>query len=58
MTRNLYAGDQKLDTIDDLKEALLYEWHKLDITYLRNLISSMPDRVRECGNNEGGETSY
>ena len=47
LSRRLYDGGRQFDTAEDLLEALHYEWEELDIDYIRKLISSMPNRVRE-----------
>ena len=47
LSRNLYRSGPEFDTVDDLREALFYEWDKLDLAYIRNLIRLMPDRVVE-----------
>ena len=57
-TRRLHARGRQLDTTEDLREALLYEWEKLDIDYIRKLIRSFPRRLVECFNARGGHTRY
>ena len=37
LTRRLYARGRQFDTTQDLHEALLYEWEKLEIDYIRKL---------------------
>ena len=54
----LYDGARQFDTVEDLKEALFYEWDKLDQDYIRNLIRSMPDRVDALRRNRGRVTKY
>ena len=58
LVRALYDGGRQFDTIKDLHEALIYEWEKLDIEYIRSLISSMPRRVWELYKKRGNETKY
>ena len=58
LSRKLYARNRQFDSTEHLMEALYYEWDNLDLTYIRTLIKSMPDRVRECRNERGGVTKY
>ena len=41
------------DSVDDLKEALWYEWDNLDLKLIRDLIKSMPDRIDELKRKRG-----
>ena len=58
LSRAVYDGGRQFDTIDDLKECLIYEWEKLSLEYIRNLVESMPRRVRELYVKRGRETKY
>lgn len=58
LASKVYEGARQFETVDDLKECLLYEWEKLDMDVIRKLIASMPHRVRELYNKRGGFTRY
>ena len=58
LSRRLYYGGRQFDTVDDLKEALYYEWDKLDLEYIRSLIRSVPDRIDELRAKKGYATRY
>ena len=58
LVRAVYNGGRQFDTVDDLVEALLYEWEHLDMDYIRSLISSMPRRVWQLYQKRGNETKY
>ena len=54
----VYDGNRQFDTIDDLKECLLYEWENLSLNYIRELIMSKPRRVWELYQKRGHVTNY
>ena len=58
ISMSVYDGNRQFDTIDDLKECLLYEWENLSLSYIRELIMSMPRRVWELYQKRGHVTSY
>ena len=58
LDRRLYAGARQFDTVDDLQEALFYEWEKLDLSYIQTLIKSMPCRAVQCYKRRGRYTDY
>ena len=58
LSRRLYEGGRQFDAVDDLREALFFEWNKLEIPYIKSLVSSMPDRVAELRRNIGLYTHY
>lgn len=45
-------------SIDEMKALLQAEWEELDISTWKNMIESMPKRVQECIDAEGGSTHY
>ena len=53
----LYNGSAQLDSIEDLNEAMYYEWDYLEIPYIRKLLSSLPDGARDCQIAELGKYS-
>ena len=58
LERRVFQGGREFDTIEDLKECLLYEWEKLTIDEIRNPILSVPNRVVDAIIKRGGETNY
>ncbi len=58
LSRRLYHAGRQFDTVEDLREALFYEWEKLDLGYIRKLIRLMPDRVEMLQRKRGGMTTY
>ncbi len=53
LSRRLYDSGRLFDSVDDLREALFYEWDELELDYIRKLIFSMADRVEACRKNRG-----
>ena len=43
----LHHGERQLESVDDMRGALFYERDKVDLTYIRGLISSMWNRAHE-----------
>lgn len=54
----VYDGGRQFDTLDDLKECLVYAWGKLPLDYIRGLVESMPRHFRELHQKRGSETKY
>ena len=52
----VYDGNRQFDTVEDLKECLLYEREKLPQEDIQNLISSMPRPEWELYQKRGGIT--
>ena len=58
LSRRLYDGVRQFDTVENLREALFYEWDKLDLVYICKLISSMPDNIETLRRKRAGVTKY
>ena len=58
LSRRLYDGGRQFDTVEDLHEALFYDWDKLDLVYIRKLTSSMPDSIDTLRRKRGGVPKY
>ena len=56
--RRLYEGACQFETIEDLREALYFEWDKIGLDYIMSLIYIMLDRVNELRRNRDGPTRY
>lgn len=58
LSRALYDGGHQFDTVDDLCDALIYEWDKLDIGEFRKLVESMLRCVWQLYNKRGRAIDY
>ena len=54
----VYYGYRQFETLDDLKEALLYEWDKLELRTIQKLARSMPKRISKVIRARGHPISY
>ncbi len=57
-SRRLYARGRHFDSVKDLYETLFYEWDKLEMSYIRDLVMFMPNRVDTLKRNRGRVTHY
>ena len=58
MARQVYAHGRQYNTLSELKSAVISAWNKLSLVTLRNMISSMKNRIFEVILNRGGITKY
>ena len=58
LERRVKKSKRKPKNKKDLFNILKKEWGKIDRQYYINLISSMPRRIQECINSNGGSTKY
>lgn len=58
MVRSIYDKNKQFDTIRELKAAVIRAWEQVELSTLENLISSMPNRLFELIQNNGGYTHY
>ena len=58
LARNVYKNNKHYHCLQDLKQAILYEWEHLDSNVITKLISSMPDRIFYCIQGKGSWTKY
>lgn len=58
LVRYVYGGGRQFNTITDLKQILLEEWEKIPIETFQKLIDSMPNRIFEVIQKNGGPTHY
>jgi len=58
LVRAIYAGNKQYRTVEELKLAILAAWNKLDTQTLQNHANSMPDRIFQVIQNNGGATKY
>ncbi|CAI2356003.1 unnamed protein product [Caenorhabditis sp. 36 PRJEB53466] len=58
LVRRVYRHGKQYASVQDLKDALLIEWNLVTAAELKNLVSSMPNRLFQVIQKNGGETSY
>ncbi len=58
LVRRVYAHNRQFLTVCDLKAAILEAWAEISAQILDNLIQSMPNRIFQVINRNGGITSY
>ncbi|CAI2350277.1 unnamed protein product [Caenorhabditis sp. 36 PRJEB53466] len=58
LVRRVYRHGKQYASVQDLKDALLIEWNLVTAAELKNLVSSMPKRLFQVIQKNGGETSY
>ena len=58
LDRKVKARANIPSNIAELKQALTQEWNAIPQHYIRNLMNSMPRRLRACIDANGGHTGY
>lgn len=58
LVREIYKNNKQYDSVTELKVAVSEAWEDLDQILLNNLINSMPSRIFEVVNKNGGCTHY
>uniref|UniRef100_A0A8R1EJ87 Tc3 transposase DNA binding domain-containing protein n=1 Tax=Caenorhabditis japonica TaxID=281687 RepID=A0A8R1EJ87_CAEJA len=58
LTRSVYKNGKQYNSIFELKDAVKTEWSKIHPSYLENLSNSMPNRIFQVIQKNGGFTSY
>jgi hypothetical protein len=58
LVRTLYAENKTYMTEDELKEAIRVAWNQLSLQTLENHVDSMPNRIFQIINRNGGPTDY
>ncbi|EFO86926.1 hypothetical protein CRE_09736 [Caenorhabditis remanei] len=58
LVRRVYKHGKQFNTIQELKDAVETEWNAITAAELRALVASMPNRMFEVIQKNGGETSY
>ncbi|CAD6198517.1 unnamed protein product [Caenorhabditis auriculariae] len=58
LVRRVYANAKQYTTVNDLKRAIRAEWDGLDKSLLQSLVGSMPNRIFEVAQKQGGITHY
>ncbi|CAD6199098.1 unnamed protein product [Caenorhabditis auriculariae] len=58
LVRRVYANAKQYTTVNDLKRAIRTEWDSLDKSLLQSHVGSMPNRIFEAAQKQGGITHY
>ncbi len=58
LARRVYQGARQFHDLDDLKECIEYEWERLSINEIRDLVLSVPRRIVDVILKRGGSTRY
>uniref|UniRef100_A0A8R1HSC7 Tc1-like transposase DDE domain-containing protein n=1 Tax=Caenorhabditis japonica TaxID=281687 RepID=A0A8R1HSC7_CAEJA len=56
LTRSVYKNGKQYNSISELKDAVRTEWSKIHPSYLENLSNSMPNRIFQVIQKNGGFT--
>ena len=55
---NEISRGRQFDSVEHLREALYYEWDKLELSYVRKLIKPFPRWLKARWDSRGGPTKY
>uniref|UniRef100_A0A8R1EUT0 Uncharacterized protein n=1 Tax=Caenorhabditis japonica TaxID=281687 RepID=A0A8R1EUT0_CAEJA len=58
LASSVYKTGKQYNSISEFKDAVKTEWSKIHPSYLENLSHSMPNRIFQVIQNNGGFTSY
>uniref|UniRef100_A0A8R1I7L2 HTH_Tnp_Tc3_1 domain-containing protein n=2 Tax=Caenorhabditis japonica TaxID=281687 RepID=A0A8R1I7L2_CAEJA len=58
LTKSVYKNGKQYNSISELKDAVKTEWSEIPPSYLENLFNSMPNRIFQVIQKNGGFTSY
>lgn len=58
LVREVYKENKQYDSIKELRVAIQTSWSLIKSETLRNLVSSMPNRIFQCINKNGAVTNY
>uniref|UniRef100_A0A8R1E6Z8 DDE_3 domain-containing protein n=1 Tax=Caenorhabditis japonica TaxID=281687 RepID=A0A8R1E6Z8_CAEJA len=58
LASSVYKNGKQYNSISELKDAVKAEWSKIQLSYLENLSNSMPNRIFQVIQKNGGFTSY
>jgi hypothetical protein len=56
--RGVYAGKRKYSTVQDLRDSINAEWLKLELSTIKKMIDSMPQRLKQVIKYDGALTDY
>lgn len=58
LAKRVYANNRQFQNVRDLKSAIMRCWEELDMNLLNRLIDSVPNRLFQVINRNGGPTDY
>ena len=58
LSRRVYANNRQFASVEDLKDAILHEWHRIEPEVLQKLIDSMPNRIFSLIKAKGSSINY
>uniref|UniRef100_A0A8R1IW62 DDE_3 domain-containing protein n=1 Tax=Caenorhabditis japonica TaxID=281687 RepID=A0A8R1IW62_CAEJA len=58
LARSVYKNGKQYNSISELKDAVKAEWNKIQPSYFENLSNSMPNRIFQVIEKNGGFTKY
>ena len=58
LSRKVYENGRQYDSLDDLKEAIIYAWDQISLETVKHLISLFPKRLVKVIGAKGGPSGY
>ena len=58
LARRVYANNRQFQNIKELRTAITKCWGEIDMNLLKKLIDSVPNRLFQVINRNGGSTDY
>jgi hypothetical protein len=58
LSRKVYSNGRQFNSISDLKQAINESWEEIEVSTLKKLIDSMPNRIFELITKKGSKTHY
>jgi hypothetical protein len=58
LSRKVYLTVRQFNSISGLKQAINESWEEIEVSTLKNLIDSMPNRIFELITKKGSKTHY
>lgn len=58
LARRVYANNKQYETVQELEDAIWYHFTHLEQETIDNLVRSMPDRIYQVINRNGGLSDY
>lgn len=58
MVRKVYEDNKQYGTVAELEKAVQKAWNEINIDYIKNLVNSMPERMKLMFKNDGKAINY
>ena len=58
LARRVYANNRQFQSIRELRNAITTFWGEIDMNLLKKLVDSVPNRLCQVINRNGGPTDY